>query len=65
MRKYERLGFARAPELDFKPAANLTVKGYRLDLAAKIESSTSKELLHRPHDLFLAVDKAIMRGTPQ
>jgi hypothetical protein len=26
---------------------------------------TSKELLHRAHDLFLAVDKAIMRGTQQ
>jgi hypothetical protein len=30
-----------------------------------LESSTSKELLHRAHDLFLAVDKAIMRGTQQ
>jgi hypothetical protein len=32
---YERLGFARAPELDYKPAPDLTVKGYRLDLAGK------------------------------
>jgi hypothetical protein len=31
----------------------------------RLESSTSKELLHRAHDLFLAVDKAIMRGTQQ
>jgi len=37
MRMYERLGFARAPELDFKPAADLTVKGYRLDLADKTD----------------------------
>jgi GNAT superfamily N-acetyltransferase len=37
MRMYERLGFARAPELDFKPAADLTVKGYRLDLAGKTD----------------------------
>ena len=35
MSMYERMGFARAPELDFKPAADLTVKGYRLDLAGK------------------------------
>jgi hypothetical protein len=34
-------------------------------LSARLESSTSKELLHRAHDLFLAVDKAIMRGTQQ
>ena len=37
MRMYERLGFARAPELDFKPAADLTVKGYQLDLAVKTD----------------------------
>jgi len=29
---YERMGFARAPELDFHPARDLTVMGYRLDL---------------------------------
>jgi predicted N-acetyltransferase YhbS len=29
---YERMGFARAPELDFHPAADLTVMGYRLNL---------------------------------
>jgi len=32
MRMYERMGFVRAPELDFHPAPGLTVKGYRLDL---------------------------------
>jgi hypothetical protein len=34
MRLYERLGFVAAPELDFHPAPGLTVKGYRLSLAA-------------------------------
>jgi ribosomal protein S18 acetylase RimI-like enzyme len=34
LRLYERLGFVRAPELDFTPAPGVTVKGYRLDLAA-------------------------------
>jgi GNAT superfamily N-acetyltransferase len=34
MRVYERLGFVRAPELDFHPAPDLTIKGYRLDLGA-------------------------------
>lgn len=33
MRMYERMGFVRAPELDFRPAPDVTVKGYRLDLA--------------------------------
>jgi len=33
MRLYERMGFLRAPELDFHPAPDLTVKGYRLNLA--------------------------------
>ena len=33
MRMYARMGFVRAPELDFHPAPGLTVKGYRLDLA--------------------------------
>ncbi|HZR47299.1 MAG TPA: GNAT family N-acetyltransferase [Candidatus Manganitrophaceae bacterium] len=34
MQLYERMGFVRAPELDFHPAPDLTVKGYRFDLAA-------------------------------
>ncbi len=34
MAMYERMGFIRAPELDFHPAPNVTVKGYRFDLAA-------------------------------
>jgi len=32
VRMYERMGFVRAPELDFHPAPDVTVKGYRLDL---------------------------------
>ncbi len=32
MRLYERLGFRRAPELDFQPAPSITIKGYRLGL---------------------------------
>ena len=32
MRMYERLGFVRAPELDFHIPPDVTVKGYRLDL---------------------------------
>ena len=32
VRLYERLGFARAPALDFSPAPGVTVKGYRLPL---------------------------------
>ncbi len=32
MRMYERMGFVRAPELDFHPSEDLTVKGYRLNL---------------------------------
>ncbi len=33
MRMYERLGFFRAPEIDFYPAENVVIKGYRFDLA--------------------------------
>ncbi len=32
MRLYERLGFERAPELDFEPAPGVIIKGYRLSL---------------------------------
>ena len=32
VRLYERMGFVRAPELDFRPGPSLVVKGYRLDL---------------------------------
>jgi GNAT superfamily N-acetyltransferase len=32
MRMYERMGFVRAPELDFRPAEDVIVKGYRLNL---------------------------------
>jgi len=36
-RMYERIGFVRAPELDFHPSKDLTVMGYRL----KLEGSAS------------------------
>jgi GNAT superfamily N-acetyltransferase len=36
MAMYERMGFTRAPELDFKPAPDLTIKGFRLDLEGRI-----------------------------
>ena len=29
MSMYERIGFVRAPELDFEPAPGFTIKGYR------------------------------------
>ena len=32
MRMYERMGFVRAPDLDFHPAKDVTIKGYRLNL---------------------------------
>ncbi|MSP14881.1 MAG: GNAT family N-acetyltransferase [Chloroflexi bacterium] len=32
MRMYERMGFARAPELDFYPIPTVTIKGYRFNL---------------------------------
>ena len=32
VRLYERMGFQRAPELDFQPAPGVTIKGYRLGL---------------------------------
>jgi hypothetical protein len=32
VRLYERMGFARAPELDFRPVESVLVKGYRLSL---------------------------------
>jgi hypothetical protein len=34
MRLYVRMGFVRAPELDFHPAPGLTIKGYRLNLGS-------------------------------
>jgi GNAT superfamily N-acetyltransferase len=33
MAMYERMGFVRAPELDFKPAPEIVIKGYRYDLS--------------------------------
>ena len=35
MAMYERMGFHHAPELDFHPAPDVTVKGYRLDLKGR------------------------------
>jgi predicted N-acetyltransferase YhbS len=32
MHLYERLGFVRAPELDFHPVENVTIKGFRFNL---------------------------------
>ena len=32
MRLYARLGFQRAPDLDFQPAPDVTIKGFRLSL---------------------------------
>ncbi len=32
MRMYERMGFVRAPDLDFHPDPSITIKAYRLDL---------------------------------
>ena len=34
MRMYEGMGFVRAPDLDFHPAPDVTVKGYRFPLTA-------------------------------
>ena len=35
MRLYEKMGFSRNVDLDFHPAPDVTVKGYRLDLIRK------------------------------
>ena len=32
MHMYERMGFGRAPELDFRPTEDVIIKGYRLNL---------------------------------
>ena len=37
LRLYTRMGFVPAPELDFQPAPNFTVNGYRLTLGPPIE----------------------------
>jgi len=34
VRLYERMGFVRAPEIDFRPAPGIVVKGYRLELTS-------------------------------
>lgn len=38
MRLYERMGFQRAPDLDFSPAPGYTAKGYRLPLTLREEA---------------------------
>jgi predicted N-acetyltransferase YhbS len=35
MSMYERIGFVRAPELDFEPAPGFTIKGYRYTFDSK------------------------------
>jgi hypothetical protein len=35
MRMYERMGFVRAPALDFHPDPSIIVKAYRLDLHSR------------------------------
>jgi ribosomal protein S18 acetylase RimI-like enzyme len=32
---YARMGFVRAPELDFQPAPGVLIQGFRLDLAGR------------------------------
>jgi GNAT superfamily N-acetyltransferase len=39
-RLYERMGFLRAPELDFHPAPDLTIKGYCLKLTSPAKQRT-------------------------
>ena len=45
MRVYERMGFVRAPELDFHPAPGLTIKGYRR--ALRVASRRTGAQAHR------------------
>ncbi len=42
MRLYERMGFVRAPQLDFHPAPDLTIKGYRLKLVSPAKQRAEK-----------------------
>jgi hypothetical protein len=35
MQMYERMGFMRAPDLDFHPVPEVTIKGYRFNLEAE------------------------------
>ena len=45
LRVYERMGFVRAPELDFHPAPGLTIKGYRR--ALRVASRRTAAQAHR------------------
>jgi GNAT superfamily N-acetyltransferase len=40
MQLYERMGFVRAPDIDFSPAPEIVIKGYRYDLGEP-DSSTA------------------------
>ncbi len=40
MRMYERMGFIRAPELDFHPDPTVTVKAYRLEFDCARKAKT-------------------------
>ncbi len=54
MRMYEGMGFVRAPELDFHPAPEVTVKGYRLNLASAAPTSAS-DTAHRTKPLMILI----------
>jgi len=49
LRLYERMGFVRASELDFQPASDLTVKGYRLTLEGLSRKVTVIDRLPQAH----------------
>jgi ribosomal protein S18 acetylase RimI-like enzyme len=46
-RMYERIGFIRAPELDFHPTPDLTVKGYRFELKDEKKTDNPAQALDR------------------
>ncbi len=58
IRLYERLGFQRAAELDFRPAPDLTIKGYSLDL----EGTTSKRRISMSPKQKAAARPSIKKG---
>jgi len=49
MRMYERLGFVRAPELDFHPDPSITVKAYRLELDRVGKAKRAKPKRYKKH----------------
>ena len=38
-RLYERMGFVRAPALDFEPAPGVLIQGFRLDVVSATETA--------------------------